>query len=97
MKNDMILLVFDEDMEKIVNVLLRRVGIKYFTIFREVEGVGSKGLRNNTSVGPGYNITYMILTDEESSKKLYDGIKGLKENNQEASIKLCAFDTKYYL
>ena len=97
MQTDMVILVFDEDMETTVNVLLQQNDIEYYTIYRKVEGIGTKGLRNNTSIGPGYNITYMIFIDEINSKNLYNDIKRVKENNKDASIKYCSFEAKNYI
>lgn len=97
MNTDLIMIIFDEDMEDSVKVLLKRCSIPYQTIFRNIEGMGSSGLRNNTSVGPGFNIVYLIFAPEESSKKLFQSIEKLKVNNPNASIKLSALETKYFV
>ncbi len=83
-----ILLIFAPPIESFVMKLLEDNGIKKYTKFPNLYGVGGHSEPHlDTQVWPGTNIALLIVTDEKTISKIKPGLSALKKEYLEEGVK----------
>jgi len=76
----LIFVIYSEDIDRQVMVLLKQAGISSYTLWERVLGTGSAGAKLGNEVGPGTNKMLMALVEEGRVKSLLERLTNLKKS-----------------
>jgi hypothetical protein len=87
--------VFAPALESDVHIILEKAGIKKYTKFPHLEGVGGHSEPHlDTHIWPGSNMGLFISTDETTAKKLAVELINLKNEYLDEGLKIFSFNVE---
>jgi len=87
----MVFVVYNQAIETEVNQCLEECGVKYYTKFEQVFGIGkSSGPHMGTHIWPASNNALLIACDENMKDKIIQKVKEKKEEFKTEGIKAFA-------
>ena len=79
MEKLMVFIVFNRAIDDEIRELMENSGIKYYTRWKDVTGVGTKGPNFGDHVWPGMNNVVMTVIEEDKKENLIKGINSLRD------------------
>jgi len=76
----LLFVIYSEDIDRQVMVLLKQAGISSYTNWERVLGTGSAGAKLGNEAGPGTNKMMMALVDSARLKSLLERLSNLKKS-----------------
>jgi hypothetical protein len=88
MTKNLVYIIFNDALEPEVMDILKRVGVKAYTRWDRVKGVGETGPHMGDEVWPAWNTMIMSGLDSDKKEALAEEIRRLREEFPDQGVKM---------
>jgi len=87
-------IVFDENLIKEIQMLLKQSGIQNYTLIDNVKGNGTSGARFGNPAAPGLNCVLTTVVTESQAETLLCGVRKFKTTTPDIGLKVFISEIK---